>query len=91
MVDSTADLPSELQPAGLRVVPLPVRIGTRSGFDGVDIGAPDVAAALRAHEPVTTSRPTPSAFEAAYRAAFADGAERVVSVHLSAELSGPWD
>jgi DegV family protein with EDD domain len=91
VTDSTADVPVALLPVGLRVVPLPVRIGSRSGFDGVDIGAEDVAAALRAHVQVTTSRPTPSAFEAAYRAAFAEGADRVVSVHISAELSGTWD
>jgi DegV family protein with EDD domain len=91
VTDSTADVPVDLLPVGLRVVPLPVRIGSRSGFDGVDIGAEDVAAALRAHVQVTTSRPTPSAFEAAYRAAFAEGADRVVSVHISAELSGTWD
>jgi DegV family protein with EDD domain len=91
VTDSTADLPTGLVPAGLRVVPLPVRLGARSGFDGVDVGPADVAAALRAHETVTTSRPTPSAFEAAYRSAFEAGAERVVSVHLSAELSGTWD
>ncbi len=91
VTDSTADVPAELRPEGLRVVPLPVRIGSRSGFDGVDVDADDVAAALRAHQRVTTSRPTPSAFVAAYRAAFAEGADRVVSVHMSAELSGTWD
>ena len=91
VTDSTADLPTDLIPEGVRVVPLAVRIGGRSGFDGVDIAADDVAEALRAHEAVTTSRPTPSAFEAAYRAAFDDGADRVVSVHLSAELSGTWE
>ena len=91
VTDSTADLPADVVPAGLRVVPLAVRIGNRSGFDGVDITADDVARGLRAHEPVTTSRPTPSAFEAAYRASFDAGADRVVSVHLSAELSGTWE
>ena len=91
VTDSTADLPRAVLPDGLRIVPLALRVGARSGFDGVDIGADEVARALRAHEPVTTSRPTPSAFEAAYRAAFDDGADRVVSVHLSAALSGTWE
>ena len=91
VTDSTADLPASLIPKGLRIVPLPVRIGSRSGLDGVDVSADDVADALRRHESVSTSRPTPSAFEAAYRAAFEAGAQRVVSVHLSAELSGTWD
>ncbi|MDQ1653383.1 MAG: fatty acid kinase fatty acid binding subunit, partial [Cryptosporangiaceae bacterium] len=34
------------------------------------------------------SRPPPAEFAAAYASAFADGADGVVSVHLSAELSG---
>ena len=40
---------------------------------------------------VQTSRPTPAAFAEAYRAALDAGADCVVSVHLSRELSGTWD
>ena len=91
VTDSTAYLPTELTPAGLRVVPLIVQLGPRSGRDGIDVSPDELAQALRARLQVTTSRPSPAAFEAAYRAAFDDGAERVVSVHLSRELSGTWD
>jgi DegV family protein with EDD domain len=40
---------------------------------------------------VSTSRPTPGDFVAAFRRALAEGADQLVSVHLSSELSGTWD
>jgi DegV family protein with EDD domain len=40
---------------------------------------------------VTTSRPGPERFAAAYRAAVAAGATGIVSLHLSAEISGTHD
>lgn len=88
VTDSTAYLPEELRTAhDIRVVPLHVVIGGRDGREGVDVGARDVAEALRAYTPVTTSRPSPRAFLDAYTSAFEAGAEAVVSVHLSAALS----
>ena len=46
---------------------------------------------MRSGRPVTTSRPNPQAFADAYAAAAAAGASTVVSVHLSAEMSGTVD
>jgi DegV family protein with EDD domain len=40
---------------------------------------------------VSTSRPTPGDFVAVYRRLLDGGADRIVSVHLSGELSGTWD
>lgn len=92
VTDSTADLPVDLVAEhGILVVPLRVAIDSRPATDGVDITAEDVVRALRAKRTVATSRPSPGDFAAAYRAALDAGAERVVSVHLSAELSGTWD
>lgn len=91
VTDSTASIPRELLPPGVRVVPLLLQIGPRTVVDDAYFTSADLVQALRAHESVTTSRPAPSALEAAYRAALAGGAERVVSVHISAELSGTWD
>jgi DegV family protein with EDD domain len=76
---------------GVRVVPLRVTIGNRTGTDGVDISPADVTAALRQRIPVTTSRPSPAEFGAVYKEALAAGANNVVSVHLSAALSGTWE
>jgi DegV family protein with EDD domain len=93
VTDSTAYLPSELTEGyGIHVVPLYVVLPGRSGREGLDIGPEDVARALAVRgQTVSTSRPTPGDFVAAYRLALASGAERLVSVHLSAELSGTSD
>src|SRR3712207_9401075 len=64
----------------------------RSGREGDDIGPADVARALSARgQRVSTSRPTPGDFVAAYRHALGSGADRLGSVHLPAELSGTCD
>jgi DegV family protein with EDD domain len=93
LTDSTAYLPRALaDELGVRVVPLYVVLAGRSGREGEDVSAEDVARALTTRGPrVSTSRPTPGDFVAAYRAALDAGADRIVSVHLSAELSGTWD
>ena len=92
VTDSTAYLPPDVvAAAGVRVVPLHVLIGGRTGTEGVDVTPDDVATALLDRPtPVTTSRPTPADFAAAYADAFAAGATGVVSIHLSGELSGTW-
>lgn len=90
VTDSTAMLDRHsVEELGIRVVPLQVVIGADSFADGVDEGAsPDnVARALREYQPVSTSRPSPEAMLEAYRAAVAEGAEEIVSVHLSGEVS----
>ncbi|WP_202638532.1 DegV family protein [Bailinhaonella thermotolerans] len=89
VTDSTAYLASEeIARFGVTVVPLQVVIGGRVLEDVSEVGASDVAEALKSWSPVTTSRPAPSVFLEAYGEAAARGATGVVSVHLSAELSG---
>ncbi|MCW2698919.1 MAG: uncharacterized protein JWQ45_454 [Blastococcus sp.] len=93
ITDSTAYLPEELVDGyGIHVVPLYVVLAGRSGREGQDIGPGDVARALSVRgQRVSTSRPTPGDFVAAYRQALEAGADQLVSVHLSAELSGTSD
>jgi DegV family protein with EDD domain len=93
ITDSTAYLPHELVVGyGIHVVPLYVVLAGRSGREGQDIGPQDVARALSSRgQRVSTSRPTPGDFVAAYRQALRDGADQLVSVHLSADLSGTCD
>ena len=88
VTDSTACLGAQLV-AGLavEVVPLHVVVGGREFAEGVDIGAAEVAAALRSFTPVSTSRPAPQAFLDAYERAAARGADAIVSVHISADMS----
>jgi DegV family protein with EDD domain len=59
------------------------------GLEGSEISPAEVARALSARRvDVSTSRPAPSQFATAYRKLLDDGADGVVSVHLSAKLSG---
>lgn len=91
VTDSTASLPDAVVDArGIVVVPLQVVVGDRAVDEGRAC-RDTLAEALRAFVPVSTSRPSPDAFAAAYARAVAAGAEAVVSVHLSAELSGTHD
>jgi DegV family protein with EDD domain len=93
VTDSTAYLPVEL--AGtydLTVVPLTVVINGNEGLEGSEISPAEVARALGARRAeVSTSRPAPSQFAAAYRRLLDAGADGVVSVHLSAKLSGTFE
>ncbi|MFI8080361.1 DegV family protein [Kitasatospora sp. NPDC086009] len=89
VTDSTAYLPQQaVDRHEIAVVPLSVAVGDTVLAEGVEISPKDVAEALRGKQRVTTSRPSPEAFAAAYRAAAEAGAKGIVSVHISAELSG---
>jgi DegV family protein with EDD domain len=93
VTDSTAYLPADVAvDRGLTVVPITVVIGGRDGLEGVDIAPADVAAALSGRRiAVTTSRPAPADFEVVFRRLLDEGADGIVSVHLSAKLSGTYD
>src|SRR4051794_18554627 len=93
VTDSTAYLPSELTEGyGIHVVPLYVVLPGRSGREGLDVGPEDVARALSVRgQTVSTSRPTPGDFVAAYRRRLDADAGRLVSIHLSSELSSTSD
>jgi DegV family protein with EDD domain len=92
ITDSTSYLPAGVaEQFGIGIVPLHVELGGRTGREGIDVSPADVTAVLRVRGTVTTSRPTPGEFAEIYQAALDGGASAVVSVHLSAELSGTCD
>jgi DegV family protein with EDD domain len=92
VTDSTAYLPPEVVTAcGITVVPLQVVIGGTAYDEGAEATAGTVAAALHRYVPVTTSRPPPAAFLTAYQRAADSGHDGVLSLHLSAEMSGTYD
>jgi DegV family protein with EDD domain len=92
VTDSTSYLPPGLADEhGLTVVPLQVVVGGRSLSEGIEVTSAEIAEALSAGRTVTTSRPSPQAFVETYRRLVAAGAEGIVSVHLSADLSGTVD
>ncbi|MDX6325879.1 MAG: fatty acid kinase fatty acid binding subunit [Nocardioidaceae bacterium] len=91
VTDSTAGLPADLgEERRILVVPLQVVIGARSYADGVDpeVSPDEVARALKEYRPVSTSRPSPATLLESYERAASEGAEEIVSVHVSGELSG---
>jgi DegV family protein with EDD domain len=74
------------------VVPLQVVVGADSYDEGSEEVSPDlVAAALREFRPVSTSRPAPAVLLDAYCRAAAAGADAVVSVHISGDMSGTFE
>ncbi|MGH3384348.1 MAG: DegV family protein [Nocardioidaceae bacterium] len=92
VTDSTSTLPATtVAEREIVVVPLQVVIGARSYDEGSEADPAMVAEALKEWTPVSTSRPAPQAFLAAYEKAAAAGAEACVSIHLSAEMSGTFE
>ena len=93
VTDSTASIPPALaQDREITVVPLQVVIGASSYDEGAEGATPEMlAAALREWTPVSTSRPNPGQMLEVYEQMAATGATQIVSVHLSAELSGTFE
>ncbi|PPK69075.1 DegV family protein [Actinokineospora auranticolor] len=92
VTDSTAYLPEGVADRhAIRVIPLLVRVDGREGRDGIDMGPVQLAQALQERRMVTTSRPNPAEFAAAYQRTLDGGADGILSVHLSRDLSGTWE
>lgn len=89
VTDSSVDLPAQLvEELGITVVPLYVRFGNEVYRDQIDISADEFYQRLQ-HDPVhpSTTQPTPQDFANAYEKV-APKADGIVSVHISAKLSG---
>jgi DegV family protein with EDD domain len=92
VTDSTAYLPEGFASRqAVSVVPLHVLVDEESGLDGIDFGPVELTKALGEHRNVTTSRPTPGELADVYRCVLDEGADAVVSIHLSRDLSGTWE
>lgn len=90
VTDSTCDLPREaIQALGITVVPLSIFFGDEELMDGVDIQADQFFRRLGRdpHMP-TTAQPAPALFARAYQRLVDEGATEILSIHLSAKLSG---
>lgn len=88
--DSTACLhPSFVERYGVEIVPLYIKIGERTLRDGVDITPDEFYEQLPRCTPLpTTSQPSAGDFGTVYQALRDRGASGIVSVHLSAGISG---
>jgi DegV family protein with EDD domain len=88
VTDSTSIDPEVARSLDVVVVPLQVVIDGTAYDEGLDATPSMVATALKERAQVSTSRPPPEVFLRTFQRAAASGAEEVVSIHLSAEVSG---
>ncbi len=90
VTDSTSDIPEPMvREAGIAIVPLSVNFGNESLRDRIDITHQQFMDRL-AGSPVlpTTSQPPPGLFEETYRKLADQGADQILSIHISEKLSG---
>jgi DegV family protein with EDD domain len=89
VTDSSACLtPAQRRDLAIAVVPLRVLAGGVAADDAPGPLPGPIIDELGRGERLSTARPSPERFAAAYAAAAAAGAPAIVSVHLSGELSG---
>lgn len=92
MTDSACDLPPALVAEhGIDIVPLTIRFGEEEFVDRRDLSPADFWSRLTTSTALPeTAAPAPGAFEEAYRRAAGDGAEGVLCVTISADLSATY-
>lgn len=92
VTDSTADLEESFyRNHNIAVVPLKVIFGQQVLKDGIDISATDFYNRLiNTNEIVTTSQPSPGEFLETYKRLKDEGAETIISIHLSSGISGAY-
>jgi DegV family protein with EDD domain len=90
VADSTAGLPKEYaEEHQIRVIPLYVKMGEDMYRDGVDILPDEFYERLPHSNPLpTTSQPSAGDFGKLYSELVSAGAEGIISIHLSAGVSG---
>ena len=89
--DSASDLdPALAAAAGITIIPLLVDFGGESFKAGADLSTADFWQRMVAPDAPfpTTAASSPGDFKEAYEAAFADGADAIVSIHVANTLSG---
>ena len=89
--DSASDLdPAEAAASGIHIIPLAVSFGSETFKAGTELSGPAFWERMTAKDAPfpTTAASSPGEFKEAYEAAFNDGAEAVVSIHVAGTLSG---
>lgn len=90
VTDSTSDIPEqEAKALDIDVVPAILTIQDKTYRDGIDLTRDEFYQRLpNIKTPPTTAVPSSLAFEQVYQKCFDSGDEHVLSIHLSAKLSG---
>src|SRR5690349_1451908 len=89
VTDSSCDIRPEAAAAlGIAVVPLTIRIGRDEYTDGVDLSPEDFYRKMAAAPDLPeTAAPSPGSFEEAFTRFRDEGADGIVCLDISAELS----
>jgi DegV family protein with EDD domain len=89
VTDSTCDLPDQvIRELGITVLPLNIHIGEKAYLDGVDLSHEEFYRQLPALNPFPkTASPSPASFERLYQRLAEEGAQAILSIHLSESLS----
>jgi DegV family protein with EDD domain len=92
LTDSTCDIPLEQAKAlGITIVPLTVFFGEDAYLDGIELDNAGFYRMLQTSKLTPrTSQPTPAAFQEAYTRLINEGADSILSVHVSSKLSGTY-
>lgn len=93
VTDTTCDLPQEMvDDLGITVVPLYINVGHESYLDGIDMSRQEFYERLPyfEHHPQTAS-PGPEMFREIYERLADEGADEILSIHISVSLSGTFN
>jgi len=93
VIDSASDMPPEVAAQqGIAIVPLEVSFGTEKFKALIELSTDEFWRRMLAPDAPfpTTAAASPGEFKAAFEAAFAGGAESIVCVNVSADLSGTY-
>jgi DegV family protein with EDD domain len=89
VTDSTCDLPEEtIRELGITVLPLNIHIRDKAYLDGVDLSREEFYQKLPTLNPFPkTASPSPAGFERLYTRLAEQGAQAILSIHISESLS----
>ena len=89
VTDSASDLSDEeVSSLGIQIVPLSIRFGEEELIDRIELGADEFYERMNNSEDVPqTAAPSPGAFKEAFEKCFSEGAETVICINISSELS----
>jgi DegV family protein with EDD domain len=93
VTDSTCDLPAELvNEHGISVIPMYINFGEQGYQDGIEISRQEFYQRLPESDPFpTTAAPGVDSFKEVYSRLAEEGADEILSIHVSASLSAVMD